>query len=97
MDYEFRRNLFENLKTCPFCGLVSYYNGRCLDCICSLWFWTEDQKEDYPTVEDYIKEEQLELFAIRNRNEKFNEFKTKSLAFEQDKNWKPLVSKQQVL
>jgi hypothetical protein len=29
--------------------------------------------------------------------EKFNDFKIKSLAFERDENWKPLVDKQQVL
>jgi len=97
MDYNFVESLFKNLKTCSFCGLVSYYNGRCLNCICSLDFWTEEQKEDYPTIEDYIKEEQLELFATYSRSEIFNEFKMISLSFEQDKNWKPLVSKQQVL
>jgi len=97
IDNNFIENLFKNLKTCPFCGLVSYYNDRCLDCICSLDFWTEEQKEDYPTIEDYIKEEQLEIFATNDKNEKFNDFKIKNLAFQQDENWKPLVSKQQVL
>ena len=96
MDYDFAENLFKNLKTCPFCGLVAFYNGECLDCICDLDLY-ETLKEEYLNIEDYIKDEQLEIFATNDRNEKFNDFKIKSLSFEQDENWKPLVTKQQVL
>ena len=96
MDYSFVENLFKNLKTCPFCGLIAFYNGECLSCFCDLHLY-EVLKEDYSGIEDYIQDEQLEIFATYDKNEKFNDFKIKDLLFEQDENWKPLVTKQQVL
>ena len=96
MDYDFVENLFKDLKTCSFCGLIAYHNGECLDC-----YRTSNLSEKYlkkhPNIEEIIKKEQLELFSTPEKDEIFNDFKIKSLSFKQDENWKPLVTKQEVL
>lgn len=41
---------------------------------------------------DYLKENQLELFAILDRDNKFEGFYEETDGFEMDKNWKPLIT-----
>ena len=84
MDYDFIKEFFNNLTTCPFCGLIAFEDfSWCLHCAC-------DAKND-------IREEQLEIFATMDKNEKFSDFKINNKTFARDEKWKPIVTKQEVL
>jgi len=84
MNYDFIKEFFNNLTTCPFCGLIAFEDfSWCLHCGC-------EAKND-------IREEQLEIFSTMEKDEKFSDFKINNKVFARDENWKPLVTKQEVL
>ncbi len=53
--------------------------------------------DEYKNEDAYLKEMQMDAFATMEKKEAFNEFDLKNDDFERDSNWKPLVTKEQVL
>ena len=95
LEYQFIDTYFSDLKTCPVCGSIAVKNDKCLACSCVSWN-TEIAKQ-YSTYNDYVKVNQSELFATMDRNEVFCDFKLKNTNFEIDNNWKPIVSRKEIL
>ena len=95
MDYEVVEKFFNSLTTCPFCGLIAFQKGFCLACRCE--DWDENKAKEYPNKDAYLRENQLEIFATTDRHESFSNFKMDSKPFVRDEEWKPIVSKQEVL
>ena len=95
IDYGSLEKQFENLRTCPFCGLIAFENfSWCLHCGCGVG---NGSSKELHISETEIREEQLEIFATMGKNEKFSDFKKNNNAFARDENWKPLITKQEVL
>jgi hypothetical protein len=94
-DYDYINSYFSGLSTCVVCGLIALKDSKCLSCGCTTW--TNELEKDYSNYEEYIKANQLEIFATMERNEKFSDFKIIDKNFEFDSNWSPLVTKTEVL
>ena len=95
LDYGYIKSFFSSLEPCLVCGAIALREQKCLACGCSTW--NASLKENYPTYEAYIKENQLEIFATMEPDEKFCDFKSENIGFEFDATWKPMVSKEEVL
>ena len=95
LDYNFIDSIFANLLTCRMCGMNAYNGEECY--YCGTEKWSEELENEYGTDENHIRELQLDFFATMEPSEKFSEFKIKDNFFKQDPNWKPLVTKEEVL
>ena len=95
IDYNFLEDFFNSLTTCQFCGLVAFHKDYCLACRCD--DWNEELAKEYPNKEEYIRENQLEIFATMDKHEAFSNFKMDCKPFVHDEKWKPMVTKQEVL
>ena len=93
IDYAFLEDFFNSLTTCPFCGLVAFHKDYCLACYSK--DWNEELAKKYPSKEEYIRENQLELFAATDE-ETISTLKIDCNPFVRDEKWKPLVTKQEV-
>ena len=94
-DYAYIDSFFSNLTTCFVCGAVALKDSKCLSCGCTTW--TNELEKDYPNYEEYVKANQLDIFATMDKNEKFSDFKIIDKNFEFDSNWTPMVTKKEVL
>jgi len=94
-DYTYRDSFFVNLKPCIVCGTIALQDDECLLCGCVSW--SADLEKNYSSYEEYIIENQLDIFATIDENEKFNNFKINDKNFDSDPNWKPKVTKEEVL
>ena len=94
-DYAYIASFFSNLKTCVVCGAIAFNDSECLSCGCTNW--TNELEKDYLNYEEYVKANQLDIFATLEKNEKFCDFKIIDKNFEFDSNWTPMVTKKEVL
>lgn len=94
-DYAYITSFFSNLTTCVACGAVAFNDSECLSCGCSAW--TNELGKYYLNYTEYIKANQLEIFATMEKDEKFSDFKIIDKNFEFDSNWAPMVTKKEVL
>jgi len=94
-DYEYIDSFFSNLTTCVVCGAVAFNDSKCLSCSCTNW--TNVLEKEYLNYEEYVKANQLEIFATMEKNEKFSDFKIIDKNFKFDSNWTPMVTKTEVL
>ncbi len=94
-DYTYFKRSFKKLKDCPVCGMVSLHKDECLSCNCESW--NTKLKKEYATYDEYIKENQMDIFSTLDKEEVFKDFERNENAFDISKNWKPLVSKEEVL
>jgi hypothetical protein len=95
LDYSYIDGLFNDLQTCMVCGMVAANALECMYCASDIW--SDDLKSEFESEEKYIIENQLDEFATMDKTEKFCNFILKDTFFNQDPNWKPLVTKEQVL
>ena len=95
LDYSKIKDFFEHLETCKICGSIAVRDEICLDCGCSVYDSELDQ--DYASENEFIIDNQLNVFCVFEENEPFHDFKLEFIGFDLDPNWKPLVSKQDVL
>ena len=95
LDYNYIDDLFIGLKTCKVCGMIAANARECMYCVSEIW--SDELKPDYESEEKYIIENQLDVFAVMEKTEKFGDFVLKDSFFKQDPDWKPLVTKKQVL
>lgn len=94
-DYTYIDSFFSKLTTCVVCGAVAFKESKCLSCGCTSW--TDELEKDYSNYEEYVKTNQLEIFATMEKNEKFCDFKLNDNNFDIDTNWRPKVTKKEVL
>lgn len=94
-DYDYINSYFSSLTTCIVCGSIAFRESKCLSCCCTSW--TKELEKDYSNYDEYVKENQLEIFATMEKKEKFSEFKIVDKNFVFDSNWQPLVTKKEVL
>jgi len=83
-DYTFITDLFSKLTKCKVCGFIAVNETECLSCGCTTW--TKELETEYANYEEYVKENQLDIFATMEKDEKFNEFKILNKNFEFDTN-----------
>ena len=95
LDYSKISGFFENLKSCKICGSLAVQDDACLDCGCSVYDRELDQ--DHASENAFIMENQLDVFCVFDENEPFHDFKQEYNGFDLDPNWKPLVTKKDVL
>ena len=91
----FKTETFKDLETCKICGFVALKNNTCMNCKMSSFDpnTSEDENE-----ETYIRNEQLDHFNTWEEHEKVNfNFIEKDSAFVRDNNWKPIVTKEEVI
>lgn len=89
------QTFFDSLSTCEICGLVAVEEDACLSCFYDVW--SEELKEYYTDKETYIKEGQLDVFSIEEPNQPFHNFETSVVGLDLDPNWKPRITKEEVL
>jgi hypothetical protein len=94
-DYTFMTDFFSKLTTCKVCGFIALKETECLSCGCTTW--TTELEKNYANYEEYVKENQLDIFATMEKDERFNEFKIPNKNFDFDAKWKPIVTKNEVL
>lgn len=88
-----------DLMTCQICGYKALDNigDECNVCIAQINEKLKDE-EGYISIEELIKEEQLYFFAMED-DVTFKEpsiYKDFDLKFKKDKNWKPIVTEDEV-
>ncbi len=93
----YQRTTFENLTTCVTCGFIAYKATKCL--ACSTDSFETAQFVEAENESDYLREEQLEYFSTMDKAEpiEFYPKKEEDEIFEFDKNWKPIVTEEEVL
>lgn len=89
------QTFFDSLSTCEICGLVAVEEDACLSCFYDVW--SEELKEYYTDKDTYIKEGQLDVFSIEEPNQPFHNFKTSVAGLDNDPNWKPRITKEELL
>jgi hypothetical protein len=89
-DFDYVDKLFNSLTTCEICGAIANRDNECLSCGSESFDYKKHP--EFKTKNDYIKEKQLELFAILDRDDKFEGFCEATDGFEIDKNWIPLIT-----
>ena len=94
-DYSYINSFFSNLKTCKVCGAIAVNESECLSCGCMTW--NSELEKEYASYDEYVKENQLDIFSTMDQNEKFSDFKINDINFEFDPDWSPLVTKKEVL
>jgi hypothetical protein len=94
-DFDYVEKLFKSLTTCEICGAIANRNNECLSCGSESFDFKKHS--DFKTKNEYIKENQLELFAILDRDDKFEGFYEATDGFEIDKNWRPLISETELI
>ncbi|MBN1251579.1 MAG: hypothetical protein JXR51_09170 [Bacteroidales bacterium] len=94
LDYEHIANYLKSLKYCEICGYkaVDEYCD-----VCSAETWDDKFLEDYESKEEYLKEEQLDYYAVMSIYEHVDFEQDKDLGFEKDINYKIYVSKEEIL
>ena len=83
------------MTTCNICGSIAIDKNTCLDCGNSIY--DNNIHLDYKGEEDYLKTEQLELFATMNKDEKFDGFYSDSSNFKIDSDWTPLITEKELI
>lgn len=92
----YQKETFSNLITCKICGNIAFKKDRCL--CCGSESFNDELREEFKTEEAYIKAEQLEYFSTMDKYEKVDFFTDEEGdTFRLDKNWKPLVTEEEVL
>lgn len=94
-DRKYVRDFFAGLQTCQICGDIAVLESQC--CSCGTDVWNEKLIEEFETKDNYIKKEQLELFATMDKDEDLADFYEKSDCFSFDETWKPVVNQDEVL
>jgi ribosomal protein L32 len=94
-DYEYVNKLINRLTTCNICGSIAIDKKTCLDCGSSIF--DNNIELDYNGEEEYLKAEQLELFATMNNDEKFDGFYSDSNNFKIDSDWTPLITEKELM
>lgn len=94
-DYTYIKDFYSKLTTCTVCGTIAFNESECLSCGCTTW--TTELEKAYANYEEYVKENQLDIFATMEKNEKFNDFKVSDKNFAFDSSWRPIVTKKEVL
>lgn len=95
LEYQLIENYFSELKTCLVCSCIAVKDEKCI--VCSSESWNAKMAKEYTSYSDYIKANQLEIFATMEKSEVFCDFKLDNINFETDKDWKPIVTKKEVL
>lgn len=95
LEYQLIETFFSELETCVVCSCIAVKNDKCF--VCSSESWNAEIAKEYTSYSDYIKANQLEIFATMEKGEVFCDFKLNNINFETDKNWKPMVTKKEVL
>lgn len=92
---EFLEKTFRNLSTCKVCGSIAANHTKCLSCGSDCF--NDKLGEEFENETAYIKSEQLELFCTMEREEKIDFHEEAKDGFEKDKNWKPIVTNEEVI
>ncbi len=94
---KYQQTTFENLRTCPTCGYIAYKKTNCLSCRTDSF--ETAMYVDQMNKAEYLKEKQLEYFCTEVKGEpvEFYPKKKEDDIFEFDKNWKPIVTKEEVI
>ncbi len=93
-DYNYIQKIFDSFEFCEVCGHKTIDENYCV--LCGTDLWTDDLKRDYKNKIEYIKEEQLDIYAVMSSLEKVDFEKFKDSGFKKDPNYKLLVSKEEV-
>lgn len=85
--------LNQNYKSCEICGYFAVdEEGFCNSCFCDEWE-TVKTTGDFQDYDIWVKEMQLETFALDSLNqENIFELIDSDKEFKKDTNWKPLIS-----
>ena len=83
------------MEGCRTCGLKAVKDGECKECYSH--DPSQELDEEYPNYEAYLREQQMERFSTFEKDEEFGDFKPESDFFEVDPDWKPIVTKEEVL
>ncbi|MDP3462298.1 MAG: hypothetical protein Q8S18_05885 [Bacteroidales bacterium] len=94
-DFDYIDKLFNSLTTCEICGAIANRDNECL--LCGSESFDYKKHSEFKTKNDYIKENQLELFAILDGDDKFEGFYEATDGFEIDRNWRPLITETELL
>lgn len=94
-DFEYVNKLINRLTTCNVCGSIAVDDKTCLDC--GHIMFDSNIQLDYKSEEEYLKAEQLELFATMDKNEKFEGFYSDSNNFKTDSEWSPLITEDELM
>lgn len=94
-DFDYVDKLFNSLTTCEICGAIANKDNECLSCGSESFDYKKHS--EFKTKIDYIKKNQLELFAILDRDDKFEGFYEATDGFEIDKNWRPLITETELI
>lgn len=87
------RHIFEHLTACDVCGYIAVSKDECLVCYEEPW----EPNELHSHKEDFIKQEQLEVFSTARPSDKINYALEDSLAFDKNPDWKLLVTEEEIL
>lgn len=94
-DYSYVNSFFSSLTTCIICGKIALHDSECLSCGCSEW--NKNHQKVFLDRTDYLKTNQLDVFATMEKSEKFSDFKINDICFDSDLGWTPMVTKEEVL
>lgn len=91
----YKKQLLAETEDCPVCGMKAMWEDTCLCC------WTdkfdeEDLGDIYESEEDYVKEEQLDLFSTDEKGEEIRLVYDEQTSFERSRFWKPSVTVEEV-
>lgn len=88
-------NVFSRLESCPICGFIALDIDRCFNCYSDRY--GKEQRDMYENKIEFIKEEQLFLFGTYEKDEPIEFYPKPIDGFKFNKDWKPLVTKKEVL
>ena len=94
-DFDYIDKLFNALTTCEICGVIAINDNECLSCGSESYEYKKHT--DFKTQNEYIKSNQLELFAILDKGDKFEGFYEATDGFEIDKKWNPLITETELI
>jgi hypothetical protein len=96
-DKAYSNSLFKKVKDCEICGVVSVYEGSCLNCFEFNWEHNILDKAE-ETKEEYVRNLQLDHFSydVRDNDCKID-FYMDAQPFERNPQWKPVVTQDEVL
>ena len=86
---------YSKLNFCEICGFRAIINNACL--CCGHYVFGKNKKTIELNQTDYIKVCQLDFFKTMRRMDTFEIFYTKENNFIKDDQWKPLISRQDIL
>jgi hypothetical protein len=92
---DYLAEIFSKLETCKGCGRIAFKNNECLNC--GIEAFDDELKQEFETEIEYIRDEQLEYFGTDDGTEKVEFYLEENEVFQLDKNWKPIVTEEEVI